>query len=422
MDDAETLPAQLTTDTGHPVEARKRRSLREAGTRPPLVRPGPPGPATVPDRERRVGARLGRVLGGRSSDGVVTQGVRRRARTGRGSAVWSPTADQLVLLASLDDAGLPADRALATLARMASAGATRNAIDEVVATLRAGGTLGAALEQVHVPAHVTALVVAGEHIGRTGDALRGAAELVGRLETLRAAVRRALVYPALVLGVGVVILTVVAVVVAPAMAGTFSELGGELPAATVLVLRVSDALRDGRTALGLLGGVGAALLLRGRVRIPGGEQLARRTPGVRRVRADLDLAVLARMLATLLAAGVPLVAALRTAERAVNDARIRVRIGAAADAVERGGSAIVDGGLAPLLDPAEEEILRVGEVAGLLAAQWLRVAERRTDALEARIHRIGVVLEPVLVVLVGALVGGAVLALYLPTFRVLDLL
>jgi type II secretory pathway component PulF len=124
----------------------------------------------------------------------------------------------------------------------------------------------------------------------------------------------------------------------------------------------------------------------------------------------------------MLAGGLPLIDALRVAQASLRDGPLTIRLRAAISAVESGGSSLADDALGGALDPAEREMLAVGERTGLLAEQWERVAVRRAEDLSARIGRLGVVVEPLLVVLVGALVGGAVLALYLPTFRVLDLL
>jgi type IV pilus assembly protein PilC len=145
-------------------------------------------------------------------------------------------------------------------------------------------------------------------------------------------------------------------------------------------------------------------------------------PIVRAVRRDLDVGLIARLLATMLDAGVPLVDALDVAERAVPDGRSRDHVRGAREALQQGRSALDEDGLGPLLDIAESEILAVAERTGLLAEQWRRVAQRRATSLEERITRLGSALEPLLVVIVGLVVGGAVVALYLPTFRVLELL
>ncbi len=331
-------------------------------------------------------------------------------------------ADQLSLLASLDDAGVRTDRAFDALARAARARTTRLAAEHVRQRLREGAALSQAFKEVAGPGHLVTMVRAGERAGSVGPALRAAAELARRLEGLRAVVRRALVYPAVVLVLGLAIVMVLAVTVVPPIERTFAGLGGELPAPTVLVLRVAGLLRSAWTPV-VLGA--AALVVSGfRRRLPP-ERFARlreRVPFTGRVQRDLQVAVLAGTTATMLEAGVPLLEVLHTTASVTPPGRVHDALLLSCASIERGEDALVDDGLGGVLDDVDREMLHVAEANGLEAAQWRRVAERRMERLEERMRRMGAVLEPLLVVLVGMVVGGAVLALYLPTFRALDLL
>jgi type IV pilus assembly protein PilC len=155
---------------------------------------------------------------------------------------------------------------------------------------------------------------------------------------------------------------------------------------------------------------------------------ARRSPGslarllLRGVLVDLDVAVLATSMTMQLRNSVALDEALDVAADALGDASRSRAARRAAEGVRAGRGAFADDGLASMLRPAELELLSVAERTGGLADQWLRVADLRREQLDGRILRLGSTLEPLLVLLVGLLVGGIILALYLPTFRVLDLL
>jgi len=277
------------------------------------------------------------------------------------------------------------------------------------------------VEQVRTPLEVRAIVAAGERVGRVAESFRAAAELVGRLESLRTGIRRALVYPSVVLALGLGILVLVAVVVVPPIERTFVDLGGQLPLATRVALAASRPLRSPWSVAAAVAVLASRLLVRGGGRSVTVLDLVR-FPFARRLRRDISLAVLAKLLATSLAGGLSVLESLRAAERSFPAGRVRERVGRAAASVERGGTAFDEDGIGGLLDAAEWELLSVGERSGVLASQWARVADRRTEALDARVRTIAGVAEPLLVVVVGALVGGAVLALYLPTFRVLELL
>lgn len=358
----------------------------------------------------------GRVLGGVGRSRLP--GAARSTST----PPWSPTRDQLELVASLLESGVSVEDAFLTLARMARSRRTRTGAGAIARRIEQGGRIADALQEVGAPPHVTALVEAGERTGRAADALRGAALLAGRMEDLRTTLGRALVYPAVILGVGVAMLLLITLTVVPQLERTFLDLGGELPLPTRVVIGVSDAVRS---VWFLMGIATVSILLRplraGVGRVGLGRRL-RGLPVVRRFHTDVSVTVIARLVATMLAGGVPFVDALSEAARTLAPGSHRESVLRAMRRVEQGGSAFDDDGLGPLLGPVDGEILAVAERTGLLTEQWRRVAERRGQALDERVARLGTALEPVLVVVVGAIVGGAVIALYLPTFRVLDLI
>lgn len=377
------------------------------------------------DARRLIGAArsrppLGRVLGGRADGAAGADAVRPRRGPDR-TPPWRPTADQLELLAALTAAGVRPVRAVAALADAASRTDVRNALGRVAGWLEQGRALSAALHDVAVPTHVVALVKAGERTGDLAGALRSAGELTRRVERLGETLRRALLYPAVVLLLGVAVVVLVSVSVVPPMERTFVALGGELPGPTLVVLRASALIRSPVSVLLVLAVVLSARL-HARLRPGSSARLRVLVPGARGLDRDLQLAVVTRLVAAMLAADVPLLDAIRTASSTTPDGRVARLLSSSAAMLEAGGGVLDEGGVGDALDVAEREILRVGSANGLEAQQWSRVAERRASALEARTDRLGAVVEPILVVLVGIVVGGAVLALYLPTFRALELL
>lgn len=334
---------------------------------------------------------------------------------------WRPTRDHLHLLAALVDGGVPLEEALGTLAEMSATDRRRRPVHEAARLVGDGADLATALATVGAPQHVVALVAAGERTGDQAGALRAAGDVVGRLEDVRGTIRRAATYPGVVLGVGVLMVLVISTLIVPPLERTFVELGGELPAPTRLVLAISAALRDGRAVLAAGCLVVAVVLVRRALRPSARARVLDRTPVVRSLRRALDVAVLARLVATMLEGGVRVFDALDVAATLLPAGPRREAVTGAAARLGRGGDALEEQRFVALFTPVERELLAVGERHGVLAAQWRRVAERRDEALKEHVDRLGSVVEPVLVVLVGLIVGGAVLALYLPTFRVLEL-
>ena len=435
-----------TPDAGTVTQERRvrRGSLRRApATRPP----------SAPDSRDRSGVEGRDGIGG--SGGSGRRGARRVIRGGRAASApalpeaprpasrWVPTADQLELLASLLEAGLPLLDALATMQDMATEDRARSAFAHLQSCVHSGQTLTAGMVATGAPLHVMMLLDGGERIGRLADALRSAGVLTARIDTLRAEVRRALVYPGIVLAIGLVILTVIAVAVVPPLERTFADLGGELPRATRIVLAASRPLSS-LLSLTLIAGLlavvallrrvvassrvtglaGASMVARSRRRMlhPHMETLRDHLPLSGRLRRDLRITTFAHVLASLARGGVSVDVALVHVADSLAPGRMRQVLQEAADAAVQGRSPFEEALLGRILDPSECAMLRVGERNGLVAEQWRRVADRRDRALEGHMRRVGVIIEPILVALIGAVVGGAVLALYLPTFRVMDLL
>jgi type II secretory pathway component PulF len=416
------------------------------GRRPPSsTRPSGRTGSDRGDIRSRTSRAAGRVRGGAERERPRTKGSGPASR-------WTPTDDELDLLASLLEAGLPLVEALSTLETMAVDAPARAAVMHLEARVRSGYGLAATLDELAAPAHVRMLVDSGERTGRLVLALRRAALLTRRLEVLRSEARRALVYPSLVLAIGAGILAVIAIAVVPPLERTFIELGGELPRATRIVLAASAAISAPATWASVA--LALAVIIAGRrwpllsVRIPVlcrasrtalAESVSRRsrsTPGIGRVidritehlplwgpiRRGLRLTIISHVMGALIDGGVPLDSALAHVSETIGPARVAQVMREAAIATQQGLSPFVPEQLGRLLDSAEIAMLRVGERNGLAAEQWSRIAERRDRDLEGRIRRTGVIIEPILIAIVGAVVGGAVLALYLPTFRVVELL
>jgi type IV pilus assembly protein PilC len=405
--------------------------------RPPPVLSGPRDVRAV-----RIGpSRLivGRVLGGLARPGRDERAADSQQTPPAAPPERSETRAEgeldgtvLRLLADTVAGGMPFERALLTVAgaverpRMA---ATLRAIHDHIA---AGRPVDASLRLAGVERHLRALISGGSDVGRLAEGLASAATLRERQAAVRRQVRSAMVYPLVVMLVAVLVLVIVSVSVVPQLEATFIELGSELPTATRAVMVVAGALRDPFLwgAIGVSGGA-VAWSSRRSSRTPGRArgstlravgQIVERVPIVGRIRRDVDITVATRVIATLVSNGAPLVVALQVGADSSATSTVREGLASLTVTVAQGGRLASCPALAAIFTPIERELLAIGEERGLLAAQWERLAERRLDALEARLQTLGSLVEPLMVVVVGLVVGGTVTALYLPSFRVLDLL
>lgn len=397
---ARTVPTPSPRRVKRPAGPRNLRSPRRPPGRARWSRP----PAT---RGRRRAAR-GRVLGGMDPD-------RTDAPPG-----LPPAAQDLHLLAELLAAGVPLVEALRAVGADPSDRRVGIRFADAAELVGRGRSVAAVLG-AGTP-HLTTLLSAGERTGRLADAVRAAADLEDRLDTARRRVRAALAYPALVMVVAAAVVGVVVTTIVPQLAATFADLGSELPLVTRVVVRAAGAVASPVTVL-IPVLVGAATLLRRRTR---GDRAAAagplrvRLPGP--IRLPLEVAVAARVASTLLDSGLPLADTLAAAAVGAADPEVRSAMAAAADRVRGGRDLAGTEALAALLPRADVAMLAVGEARGLLAPQLRRVADRRLAELERRLELVGTLAEPLLVLVVGAVVGAVVAALYLPSFRVLELI
>jgi len=328
-------------------------------------------------------------------------------------------------------AGLPLLAGLDLMAQGNPPRHTRQLVRHLRRQIMAGRSLHAALGALaHMPRSYTHTIAAGEASGSLPQVLqRLADELESRLALARQ-LRAALTYPLVVLMVALVVVSVMMVWVIPAFEGMFSSLGGQLPTATRWVLALSHGvtahwpvLVSGLTLLGLAWLVtwrhpmGRRLLLEGWWRVPGWGTLHR-------------LGCLARWtstMATLNAAGLPLTDALTHLEGLAGhprfDAATRhirralVQGQSLTRALARFGPQRVQRHEPELFSGMMLQMTHIGEESGSLDTLLERAAQQLEHDLARRVAALSRLVEPALMVVLGGLVGGLVIALYLPLFQ-----
>ncbi len=316
----------------------------------------------------------------------------------------------LGLLASL--------RTVAEQARRVRAGAIWHAVADGI---EQGATFTSAMEaQGSVfPAHVVQLVRVGEATGNLDAALRRGADHLERRRQLRLTVVNALAYPAIVtlLAVGVAAFLVLFVI--PKIQRYLGDRGRDLPAMTQALLDVSAYLQRVVPHLAVLAVVAVAATWFIRRWPPGRLALDRmllRVPVVGNILRLSGTAVVARGLSTLLESGVTLLDALATSATLTANRAFVARLDAARDFVLRGGAlaAGLAGGREFL--PMLPRMVAVGESAGTLAPVLDEVARFHEAQLLAAVRRMSVLIEPVVIVVVGGIVGFVYIAFFLALF------
>ncbi|WP_156760509.1 type II secretion system F family protein [Microbacterium karelineae] len=370
-----------------------------------------------------------------AADGAIATSV---TETGRGLSREihlrpggaRPTRRDLVIFirqfATLVGAGVPLVRSLDALADQTERPSMATAIRALRQDVVAGSALSQAIgAQPRIfPPIVRHMVRAGETAGFLDEALARAATVLEADQRLRTKVRSAMVYPAVVLGIMVVIVTAMLMFVVPIFESMFDDLGGELPVPTRILVVLSSNLWWILPATVVMG-IAVAILFRRARRIPDQRRvldgIALRLPVFGPLNQKVAMSRFARNLGMLLGAGVPVLEALEVVEATVGNRRVADVVGLARDAVRDGRSLSDPLARNPkIFPPLVAHMLRVGEDSGEVESMLEKVAAFYDDDVEATTDALTSLLEPLLIVVLGVAIGAMVVALYLPMFSIYD--
>ncbi|MEF8704047.1 MAG: type II secretion system F family protein [Candidatus Accumulibacter sp. UW26] len=327
-------------------------------------------------------------------------------------------------LAVLLDAGIPLLEALETLCEKESEARVAAVIGALITGLRDGQPLSATL--VAQPAAFDtlfcAIIAASERSGQIAAALRQHARYLGWVDELRARIASATIYPLLLLAVGGAVVMFLLLFVLPRFAAVFEGQGRDLPWASLALMAFGRFAGEHRLAV-LAPAAALPLALfaawrRSALR-NGFAGLLGRSPWIGPRLRVLALARCYRTLAMLLAAGVPAAAALHLAG-AVIAAPFRPALAAATQRVEEGvrlSDALEAQGLAT---PVARRMLRVGERSGELAAMLEQTAAFHDEEIARFTDFITRALNPTLMLIMGVVIGGIIVLMYLPIFELVE--
>ena len=319
-------------------------------------------------------------------------------------------------LATLLGAGLPLDRAMEILIGLASAPPVGVLLQTVRDSVRGGKSLSQALDmhrEIFSRFYVN-IVRAGEAGGALGVVLSRLAETMERNKELRESVKAALIYPTILVCVAVASVMVLLVWVVPQFQQTFAQAGKALPVATQIVIIVGTGLRKYWWLIALI--VVAAIwlfrrhLARPEVRFRWDRRLLR-LPLLGDLLAKVEVARLARTLATLLGNGVTLLAGLSIVKDTMTNSVLASALDGVVTRLREGkgfGRPLIETGLYPRL---ATQMILVGEESGKLEAMLHRVADVYDREVQMAVRRFLAVLEPVLILSLAVLIGGIVLSI-----------
>ena len=325
-------------------------------------------------------------------------------------------------LATMLDAGLPLLKALETMELQQSALPLRDAIHDIGQAIRGGSTFREAIAR-HPKLFSklwVSLIEIGEASGQLTKVLEQITVHLEKTEALQRKVVSALVYPCLLIVVSIGAISVFILKIIPTFGQLFSSFGARLPAITLFVLSVSK-LAQTVVPLTLVGaGIGGALLWRyaktdmGRWQVDG---LLLRLPLIGQIVQGTLMASFATSLGTMLKAGVPILHGLEITIAATANTRIarvieEMRIGA-----REGRSLAEPLKNAEVFPPMVTQMIAVGEETGKLAVMLDEIAKYYEEQVTTLLERATTLLEPLLLIGMGTVVGFLVISMYLPVFQ-----
>ena len=348
------------------------------------------------------------------------------ARAGKVSqkAVESFTREMANLLAG----GVPLARAMNLLRREASNPAARHLWGEIHDDVVGGTALADAMAKFpkSFSSVYVAMVRAGEAGGFLDLVLSQIAEFRTREQDLKGKVKAALVYPCMLalLATGVVIFLLTFFI--PRFQGIFKQFGSNLPGLTQFIIAASDVMKN----YGLFVGIAVLVLgiaLQRSIKTDSGrrrlEQTLLAVPLMGRVIAHFALVRFARMLGTLIGAGVPLVASLKVAREAIGNQTLADTVLHAIEEVQRGSSLSKSLSNSPRLFPASVvETIAVAEETGRLDKELVRLATAYESDLDRQLRMLVSVAEPLLLFAMAGVIGTIVVGMLLPVFNLQDLI
>lgn len=324
-------------------------------------------------------------------------------------------------LATLVQSSLPLDECLQAAAEQSRKARTKGLLLQVRSRVAEGHTLAYAMGEFPLVFNemYRAMVNAGEHAGFLGPVLEQLADYNEQRQYTAQKLKMAMIYPFILVGVAIAVVVALMVFVVPELVGIFAHTNRELPLLTRGLIAASDFSRD--YALWVLFGVvllviGLRRWLRSPARRKRWHRLLLSMPGLSRLVIAMDTARFASTLSILMASGVPLLESLRIAGQVLTNLVLREDSAQVAERVQEGSSlhrALRQSGRFP---PMMVHMVASGETSGELETMLQRSATNQERELEMTLGTMMSLLEPLLVVFMGAMVLVIVMAILLPIF------
>lgn len=324
-------------------------------------------------------------------------------------------------------AGIPLIQGLSTIAQQHTNREFRKILEQVRNEVESGTALSAAMARypkVFNPLY-TNMIAAAESSGVLDTILQRLSTFIEKMVKLKRSLRAALLYPATILTIATAVVAAILWKVVPIFSNLFSEFGVELPLLTRMVIELSRFVENRillfilAAALGIFGLRGYYRTNRGRHLI---DNLLINAPILGKVLRKIVIARFTRTLATLLTSGVPILEGMNITAKTAGNAILEDSILMLRRRIETGGNmadAMRHSGFFP---PMVTQMVSAGESAGEIDAMLVKIADYYEEESDATVANLLTILEPLLMLVMGFFVGGIIISMYLPLFKMIRVL
>jgi type IV pilus assembly protein PilC len=325
-------------------------------------------------------------------------------------------------LATMIDAGLPLVQSLEILSQQQESKVFKNIIREIREDVEEGSTFAGALKKHPVTFNelYTNLVVAGEEGGILDNILNRLANYIEKSEALRKKVKSALIYPATIIGVAVIVVAILMIFVIPVFETMFKTAGQSLPLPTLIVLTISKLIK--KYVIIFIPGLILLFYMakkyyqtqNGRAVI---DRLLLKLPVFGPLFKKIAVARFSRTLGTLVSSGVPILDGLSIVSRTSGNRTIEIAILNARASIREGETIAEPLNRSGIFPPMVIQMISVGESTGALDSMLSKIADFYEEEVDIAVANLTSLLEPFLMVFLGVVIGGVVISMYLPIFQ-----
>jgi type IV pilus assembly protein PilC len=330
-------------------------------------------------------------------------------------------------MAAMLSAGMPIVAALETLEEQAANPNFKIVIGALKRNIEGGASFSESLQQIPDVFDVlyVNMVRAGEQSGQFAETMRRIGDLLEATARLRRKVKSAMTYPVVVLSMSLIIASGMIIFIVPVFAGMFSDFGGKLPGPTQFLVDLSSGAK--KYAIIIIPSIMLAIwgFKKWKKTAAGAwamDQFILKAPVFGVLIQKVSVARFARTLSQLVQSGVPILNALEIVAKAANNLVIEAAIMEARKAVEHGDtlSSGLDG--KACIPKLVVRMLAAGEKTGKVDEMLGSVADTYDDEVEAMLASLTSLLEPLLMVFLGVIIGGIVVCMFLPIFKMVDVI